>query len=147
MTADLLFRAFLKVYLFKEMLFSDRKAFLNYVLSNSLASQQFLALPSFAKMTVSPNQNNYISISFLYSMSSEIETLKERNKRVEADKAWETSKTRRLIIALMTYFVVVFFLWSIAAPKPWLNALVPTVGFLLSTLTLPFFKKLWLKYH
>ena len=53
MTADLLFRAFLKVYLFKEMLFSDRKAFLNYVLSNSLASQQFLALPSFAKMTVS----------------------------------------------------------------------------------------------
>jgi hypothetical protein len=76
----------------------------------------------------------------------DIENLKERNKRVERDKAWETSNTRKIIIALMTYIVIVVFLWEINAPKPLLNAIVPTIGFILSTLTLPFFKKLWISY-
>jgi len=79
-------------------------------------------------------------------MVDDIESIKERNKRVERDKAWETSKTRRIIIALMTYIVIVIFLWSINAPKPWLNAIVPTVGFFLSTLTLTFFKQFWINY-
>lgn len=78
-------------------------------------------------------------------MKEDIEQIKERNQRVEADKAWETSKTRRVIIALMTYIIIVIFLWSIEAPNPWLNAIVPTVGFILSTLTLPFFKNFWIK--
>jgi len=78
-------------------------------------------------------------------MKEDIEQIKERNKRVETDKAWETSKTRRILIALMTYIVIVIFLWSINAPNPLLNAIVPTVGFILSTLTLSFFKQFWLK--
>ena len=77
-------------------------------------------------------------------MKKEIESIKERNKRVEADKAWETSKTRRAIIALMTYFVIVIFLYAIGVPEPWFVALVPTIGYMLSTLTLPFFKKFWI---
>ncbi len=78
-------------------------------------------------------------------MVEDIEKIKERNKKVETDKAWETSKTRKIIIALMTYAIIVIFLWSINAPKPWLNAIVPTVGFILSTLTLPFFKRWWIR--
>ncbi len=78
-------------------------------------------------------------------MKEEIEQIKERNRRVEADKAWETSWTRRVLIALMTYIIIVVFLWLIQAPNPWLNAIVPTVGFILSTLTLSFFKEAWLK--
>jgi hypothetical protein len=78
-------------------------------------------------------------------MKKEISSLKERNDRVELDKAWEISKTRKAIIAVITYFVVVVFLFMINAPNPWLSALVPVAGFLLSTLTLQFFKKLWIK--
>lgn len=77
---------------------------------------------------------------------NEIESIKERNKRVEIDKAWETSKTRRIIIAIMTYIVIVIFLILINAPYPFLNAIVPAVGFILSTLTLPLFKRLWVNY-
>lgn len=76
-------------------------------------------------------------------MKKRIQALQERNKRVELDKAWETSITRRAVIACMTYIVVVVFLYLIEAPHPWLNALVPTIGFILSTLTLPFFKQWW----
>ena len=78
-------------------------------------------------------------------MKKEIESIKQRNKRVEIDKAWELSNTRKLIIALLTYIVVVIFLFIISAPYPFLSALVPTLGFLLSTLTLPFFKKMWIR--
>lgn len=80
-------------------------------------------------------------------MNQEIKAIIARNNRVEQDKAWETSITRRLIIAVMTYFVIVIFLWTIGIANAWLNALIPTIGFVLSTLSLPFFKKLWLKYR
>jgi uncharacterized membrane protein (DUF485 family) len=68
----------------------------------------------------------------------------ERNARVEADKAWETSKSRRVLIAILTYVVVVLFLLVINAPSPFLAALVPVGGFVLSTLSLPFIKSWWL---
>jgi len=78
-------------------------------------------------------------------MKEEIESIKERNKRVETDKAWETSKTRRAIIALMTYFVIVIFLYAIGVSEPWFVALVPAIGYVLSTSTLAFFKRFWVK--
>tara|TARA_Y100000310_G_C20652882_1_gene800411 strand:- start:56 stop:304 length:249 start_codon:yes stop_codon:yes gene_type:complete len=76
-------------------------------------------------------------------MVKEIDAIKERNKRVEIDKAWEVSKTRKIIILIMTYIIILIFLILINAPYPYLNALVPTIGFFLSTLTLPIFKKIW----
>lgn len=79
-------------------------------------------------------------------MRKEIETIKERNRIVELDKSWETSKTRKLIIAIMTYIIIVIFLLLIKNSRPWLNALVPTLGFILSTSILPLFKRNWIKY-
>ncbi|VVB78066.1 Uncharacterised protein [uncultured archaeon] len=78
-------------------------------------------------------------------MKKEISQINERNKRVELDKAWETSKTRRAIISIITYVMVVLFLYLIRAPYPFLNALIPMIGFIFSTLTLQMFKKIWIK--
>lgn len=69
--------------------------------------------------------------------------LERRNQRVELDKAWETSWTRRLILIGFTYLSVGFYLNAIKIVNPWLNAIVPSLGFWLSTLTLPFFKRWW----
>ena len=80
------------------------------------------------------------------SLELEIEAIKRRNKRVEKDKAWETSYTRRVLITLFTYFAMAIYLAYIRIPDPWLNAVVPAVAFILSTLTLPWFKKLWVRY-
>ncbi len=78
-------------------------------------------------------------------MKDKIEAIEARNRRVELDKAWETSWTRRLSIATLTYLVVVSYLFVIDNDKPFINGLVPVVGFLLSTLVLPQIKNLWLK--
>lgn len=74
-----------------------------------------------------------------------IEKLEARNMRVEGDKAWETSWVRRFIIMAMTYLVVAFYLNFVVRINPWINALVPVIGFLLSTLTISLMKRYWLK--
>ncbi|HOG15132.1 MAG TPA: hypothetical protein PK674_00950 [Candidatus Absconditabacterales bacterium] len=71
--------------------------------------------------------------------------IEQRNQKVELDKAWETSWTRRFLIAIMTYITIVLFFLVAKLPKPFINSIVPTVGFVLSTLSLPYFKKLWIK--
>lgn len=81
------------------------------------------------------------------SLEQRIKKLEARNARVEADKAWETSWTRKVAIAVLTYLVVVSYLHFVIGIEPWLNALVPVVGFLLSTLTLSYLKQLWIKHR
>lgn len=82
----------------------------------------------------------------LSQLEKRIEVIENRNKNVEEDKAWETSATRRILLIAFTYLAIGLYLNAIGIPNPWLNAIVPAVGFLLSTLTLPFFKNLWSKY-
>jgi len=79
------------------------------------------------------------------NMDDPIRSILERNRRVEAEKAWEVSWTRRLIIAGLTYVIAAFFLWLIANPGFLLNAFVPALGYLLSTLSLPWAKRWWMK--
>jgi len=79
-------------------------------------------------------------------LEEEIKKIKERNKRVEIDKMWETSYARRVLLVFFTYIAIGIYLRVINIPYPWLNAIVPAVAFMLSTLTIPFFKKLWKKY-
>ncbi|MEK7573072.1 MAG: hypothetical protein AAB531_01470 [Patescibacteria group bacterium] len=80
------------------------------------------------------------------SLEERVGKIEDRNLKVEADKAWEVSFTRRVLLFLFTYFAIALYLKFIVGIEPWINALVPSIGFLLSTLTLPFFKKLWKKY-
>ncbi|MBI2674469.1 MAG: winged helix-turn-helix transcriptional regulator [Candidatus Yanofskybacteria bacterium] len=79
------------------------------------------------------------------NLEQKIQQIEERNKRVEVDKAWETSWMRRILLTVFTYLAIGVYLWAIEVNRPWLNAIVPAVAFMLSTLTMPFFKKLWLK--
>jgi len=75
----------------------------------------------------------------------EVADIHARNRRVEMDKAWEVSWTRRVFIAAITYCLAGVWLILIEANNPWLNAFVPTGGYLLSTLTLPILKNFWAK--
>lgn len=72
--------------------------------------------------------------------------IEERNKRVELDKAWETSITRKIAICILTYIVVILF--SIFINRDGnilLNSLVPVIGFFLSTQSLVMIRNIWIK--
>jgi hypothetical protein len=78
-------------------------------------------------------------------LEERITQLESRNKRVEVDKAWEVSDARRLLIAAITYLTIVAFLKDIGLNHPWINAIVPVLGFLLSTLAIPWCKHVWIR--
>ena len=72
--------------------------------------------------------------------------IEERNRRVELDKAWETSITRKVAICILTYIVVILF--SIFINRDGnilLNSLVPVIGFFLSTQSLVIIRNIWVK--
>jgi hypothetical protein len=73
----------------------------------------------------------------------EIDLIKERNRRVELDKAWETSWTRKIAIAILTYIVAAIWLLIIKETNFLLKAFVPVVGYILSTLSLGSLKQWW----
>jgi len=77
-------------------------------------------------------------------IKKEIDMIKRRNKRVELDKAWETSLFRKVLIAILTYIVIVIFMWAIDIEDFLLNAIVPTAGFVLSTFSLSWIKYWWI---
>ena len=82
----------------------------------------------------------------MQNLEKEIEEIKQRNKRVELDKSWETSWTRRICIGILTYIVVVIYSYSISKiANVWLSSLVPVIGFGLSTLSLKAVRKVWEK--
>jgi hypothetical protein len=85
-------------------------------------------------------------MSSLVDLEKRLKNIENRNKKVEVDKAWETSLTRRFLLILFTYLSIGFYLNAININRPWLNAIVPAIGFFLSTLTLPYLKNLWLKF-
>ena len=79
----------------------------------------------------------------LQKLETELEVIKQRNLKVEADKAWEISIFRKITIAVITYIVASTVLYFIGVSNYLLSALIPTLGFLLSTLSLKFIKSWW----
>ncbi|MFH0952158.1 MAG: hypothetical protein V1838_03115 [Patescibacteria group bacterium] len=76
-------------------------------------------------------------------LEAEIADIKERNQRVEKDKAWETSLLRKIVITILTYLVIVLYMYSVKIPDHWLNAMVPATAYFISTLTFSVLKKRW----
>lgn len=78
-------------------------------------------------------------------LEKRVESIEKRNKRVEGDKAWETSLLRKVLIIVLTYVFAVLYLAVAETSNPFFGAVVPCAGFFLSTLTIDFIKKKWLK--
>jgi hypothetical protein len=79
------------------------------------------------------------------TIEQEIEQIKERNARVEADKAWETSIFRKVIISVFTYILTAVVFYLIGVREYLLNAFIPTLGYFLSVQSLPFIKSWWIE--
>lgn len=82
--------------------------------------------------------------SKIKQIEKDLEIIKSRNRRVEQDKAWETSLFRKVSILIITYVVASFVMYCIGVQNFLLSACIPTVGYLLSTLSLSFLKDWWL---
>ena len=78
------------------------------------------------------------------NIEERIKKIEDRNKRVELDKKWEISWTRRICIMIITYIVVIIYSYVINKyTNIFLSSLVPVIGFTLSTLSLKLVRKIW----
>ena len=78
------------------------------------------------------------------NLEERIKKIEERNKRVELDKKWETSWTRKVSIMILTYIVVITYSYVIRMyDNILLSSFVPVIGFTLSTLSLNLIRKIW----
>lgn len=80
-----------------------------------------------------------------HEIHENIDEIHARNMRVAADKAWETSMTRKAMIAVGTYIIVGVYLAYLGVENGWSHALVPAGAYIISTLSLPIVKKIWIK--
>ncbi len=78
------------------------------------------------------------------NIEERITAIEQRNKRVELEKAWEISVTRKILVALCTYIVMVCVMVALNTERPYSSALIPTLGFLLSTSTFSLIKRVWI---
>ena len=78
-------------------------------------------------------------------LEKEVQSLKARNIRVETDKAWETSGFRIGTICVITYLTAGAVLFLFGVIDFYVGALIPVIGFFLSTLSLSEVKKWWIR--
>ncbi len=88
---------------------------------------------------------NKDSMITLEALEQDIREINERNRKVELDKAWETSRPRRIFIGLATYLLISLFLIVLNVDRPFISAIIPAVGYFISTLSLGVFKSWWLR--
>jgi len=81
----------------------------------------------------------------IQKLENEVDKLRKRNRYVELNKSWETSTTRIISILVVTYIFVVVIMYIFKINRPFINAIVPTLGYFLSIQSLPIIKKKWLK--
>ncbi|QQR79212.1 MAG: hypothetical protein IPJ68_02970 [Candidatus Moraniibacteriota bacterium] len=79
------------------------------------------------------------------NIDERLEIIEKRNARVEAEKAWETSLCRIASIMLVTYVIAYGAFIVIGNENPLRNALIPVIGYFLSTQSLPLLKKWWME--
>ena len=78
------------------------------------------------------------------NIEEKIKNIQNRNRRVELDKKWETSLTRRLFIMILTYIIIVIYSYLIRNNNNiFLSYIVPVIGYILSTLSLKLIIKIW----
>jgi hypothetical protein len=83
------------------------------------------------------------SIDKLHKLEDEITAIRLRNKRVERDKAWENSWVRRISLAIISYIMAAVLLYISGVSNYLGEALVLTLGYLISTLSLSIIRKQW----
>lgn len=86
------------------------------------------------------------------NVSDDVGYLEERVKRLELQlryselqKKWEMSKVRLLILSATTYVVIAFFMYLFEIEDPLVNAIIPGSAYILSTISVPFIRKVWVR--
>lgn len=95
-------------------------------------------------MSESNNTENKF-LTRLENIEFQLNEIKKRNQKVELEKSWEVSKTRKISIVLITYLFTSLVFYILKVENYFANAVIPTLGYFLSTQSLPVLKSIWMQ--
>lgn len=79
-------------------------------------------------------------------LQKQVDALKRRNFEKDRGKEFESSYTRVIFLMIITYCTLCAYMaFVLKTGNPFLDAIVPTVGFNISTWSLPYIKELWIQ--
>lgn len=81
----------------------------------------------------------------LANLEAQVAAIEQRNRRVELEKSWETSRVRVVALVVLTYAVMVLLFYMLGQEHYWASALVPTLGYYLSTQSLRVLAAGWMR--
>lgn len=81
----------------------------------------------------------------LKNLREEIEKIKARNRRVESDKAWETSIARTVFIAIASFVIAYVLMSLIGENSPFWKAIAGSILYIISSASYGVLKSWWLK--
>jgi hypothetical protein len=132
--------------------------------AGAVAFHRFLAVALLAMMALVPvhtlllaviiimnedsTDNNTSTSSILQRLAhieKEIDALQQRNFEKDRGKDFETSYTRVFFLMFVTYWTLFAYMYIIGTNQPFLDAIVPTLGFNISTWSLPLVKEWWIQ--
>ncbi len=77
------------------------------------------------------------------NLEERVKDIEERNRRVETDKAWETSIARRAAVAVLIFCAAWGWLLLQGSDTALRDALFPALGYILSTTALSALRVQW----
>lgn len=77
-------------------------------------------------------------------LEKRVAAIEARNRKVELDKAWETSIARKVVLFVATFLLTYIFLRLIDENYPAGNAVLASIGFVLSASTISYLKNYWI---
>jgi len=80
-------------------------------------------------------------------IADRVSSMDHRNQIKDFNKEFEGSLARIIIIMGLTYAVLSVYMLLVNIDRPWINAIVPTFGFQLSTLSLPSIKAYYVEHR
>lgn len=83
----------------------------------------------------------------LKELANKISSMDHRNRIRDYSKEFEGSLMRIIMIMVLTYAILSVYMLLAGLDRPWISAIVPTVGFQLSTVSLPSIKNCYVEHR
>lgn len=80
-------------------------------------------------------------------LEHELEFTRNQKRELQLHLAWDRSWTKIVLLTVVTYIVIAFVFYCIGSKKYFVNAIIPSVAYFISTRSLSFVKKIWLQKH
>jgi len=81
------------------------------------------------------------------TLEEQVQKLNLMQKYDELKSKWDRSLVRIIYVSTTTYLFVAVFMFILEVDNYLVNALIPSLGYILSTQTLPSIKKAWVRYY